>query len=100
NKGQKSIYNWFQPVGQKEYYEEEEYGEEIKYDSDVYDNMDDDNLIQIDKIDKNSDQEFQAISMDELDYIQYNKKQLICGKRVRGSGGVGMGEWEWNRGKE
>ncbi|RIB05663.1 hypothetical protein C2G38_2219046 [Gigaspora rosea] len=78
NEGQRTIYNWFQPVEQKEHYGEEEYNEEIEYDSDVYDNIDDDDLIQIDEIDKDSDQEFQAISMDELDYIQSNKKWLIC----------------------
>ncbi|RIB00689.1 hypothetical protein C2G38_2194279 [Gigaspora rosea] len=75
NEGQRTIYNWFQPVEQKEHYREEDYNEEIEYDSDVYDNMDDDDLIQIDEIDKDSDQKFQAISMDELDYIQSNKKR-------------------------
>ncbi|CAG8856505.1 18204_t:CDS:2, partial [Gigaspora margarita] len=63
---------------QKEHYREEEYNKEIEYDSDVYDNMDDDDLIQIDEINKDLDQEFQAISMDKLDYIQSNKKRLIC----------------------
>ncbi|CAG8788055.1 40577_t:CDS:2 [Gigaspora margarita] len=52
NEGQRTIYNWFQLVEQKKHYGEEEYNEEIEYDSDVYDNMDDDNLIQIDEIDK------------------------------------------------
>ncbi|CAG8583229.1 4262_t:CDS:2 [Gigaspora margarita] len=61
----------------KNHYGEEEYNEEIEYDSDVYNTMDDDNLIQINKIDKDLDQEFPAISMNELDYIQSNKKQLI-----------------------
>ncbi|CAG8837509.1 30108_t:CDS:1, partial [Gigaspora margarita] len=58
NKGQRTIYNWFQPVEQKEHYEEEEYNEEIEYDSDVYNNINDDDLIQINEIDKDSNQEF------------------------------------------
>ncbi|CAG8788506.1 42886_t:CDS:2, partial [Gigaspora margarita] len=78
NEGQRTIYNWFQPVEQKEHYGEEEYNEKIEYDSDVYDNMDNDDLIQIDEIDKDLNQEFQAISIDKLNYIQSNKKWLIC----------------------
>ncbi|CAG8831239.1 9725_t:CDS:2, partial [Gigaspora margarita] len=73
NEGQRTIYNWFQLVEQKEHYGEEEYNKEIEYDSDVYNNIDDNDLIQIDEIDKDLDQELQAISMDELDYIQFNK---------------------------
>ncbi|CAG8737139.1 21270_t:CDS:2 [Gigaspora margarita] len=65
-------------MNQKEHYGEEEYNKEIEYGFNIYNNMDDDNLIQIDKIDKDSDQEFQAISMNKLDYIQSNKKWLIC----------------------
>ncbi|CAG8600633.1 21664_t:CDS:2 [Gigaspora rosea] len=34
NKGQRTIYNRFQPVEQKEHYRKEEYNKEIKYDSD------------------------------------------------------------------
>ncbi|CAG8844299.1 31776_t:CDS:2, partial [Gigaspora margarita] len=63
---------------QKEHYREEEYNEEIEYDSDIYNNMNDNDLILIDEINKDLDQEFQAISMNELDYIQSNKKRLIC----------------------
>ncbi|CAG8856866.1 9476_t:CDS:1, partial [Gigaspora margarita] len=33
NKGQKTIYNWFQPVEQKEHYGEDKYNKEIEYDS-------------------------------------------------------------------
>ncbi|CAG8798525.1 14740_t:CDS:1, partial [Gigaspora rosea] len=58
NEEQRAIYNWFQPVEQKEHYKEAEYNEEIEYDTNIYDSMDNDDLIQIDKIDKDSDQEF------------------------------------------
>src|ERR1044071_2332333 len=42
DEGQRTIYNWFKPVELKQV---EEVEEEEEYDSDVYDNMDDDDLI-------------------------------------------------------
>ncbi|CAG8591445.1 21302_t:CDS:2, partial [Gigaspora rosea] len=60
NEGQRTIYNWFQPVKQNECIEKED-----KYDSDIYDNMDNDDLIQVNEIDNDSDQEFQAINIEE-----------------------------------
>ncbi|CAG8660669.1 3173_t:CDS:1, partial [Dentiscutata heterogama] len=82
-KRQRTIYNWFQPVIQKEHFEEEyvekEYAKEDEYDSDVYDNIDDNDLIQVNKIEKDSNQEFQAISIEErLDHTKDTKKWLIC----------------------
>ncbi|CAG8611340.1 28687_t:CDS:1, partial [Dentiscutata erythropus] len=50
----------FQLVKQDEYIEKKD-----KYDSDIYNNIDDDNLIQVDEIDNNLDQEFQAINIEE-----------------------------------
>ncbi|CAG8644443.1 14811_t:CDS:1 [Cetraspora pellucida] len=79
NEGQKTIYNWFQLVLQKEYfkeeYVEEEYAKKDEYDSDIYDNMEDNDLIQVAEIKKDSNQEFQAISIKErLDHIKDTKK--------------------------
>ncbi|CAG8844356.1 24804_t:CDS:1, partial [Gigaspora margarita] len=58
NERQRAIYNWFQPVKQNEHIEEED-----EYDSDIYNNIDDDNLIQI--VDNDANQKFQAINIEK-----------------------------------
>ncbi|CAG8461001.1 974_t:CDS:2, partial [Racocetra fulgida] len=74
NEGQRTIYNWFQLVKQNEYIEEED-----EYDLDIYDNMDDDDLIQVDKIENDSDNEFQAVNIKErFSNTKRIKKWLIC----------------------
>src|SRR3954454_2495341 len=63
DEGQRTIYNWFKP---KEV-ESIEIEEEEEYDSDIYDNMDDDDLIQIDElIDKNQIQELPALETSDV----------------------------------
>jgi hypothetical protein len=60
DEGQRSIYNWFKPAEGKQ--AEEQVEEEEEYDSDVYDNMDDDDLIQIDETTiEDQNQAFSAI---------------------------------------
>src|SRR5436190_23835049 len=75
DEGQRTIYNWFKPkeVEQIEVEEEEE------YDSDVYDNMDDDDLIQIDEpIDENQMQELPALETLNNVNAKNSKKRYYC----------------------
>ena len=79
DKGQRTIYNWFKPIEVKPVNQVEE--EEEEYDSDVYDNMDDDDLIQVDEVNENDqNQEILAINIEETsDNTRNAKKQkLIC----------------------
>src|SRR3954447_16180900 len=62
--GQRTIYSWFKPAELKQV---EQVEEEVEYDSDVYDNMDDDDLIQVDEINENDqNEEFSAIHIEEI----------------------------------
>ncbi|GBB95370.1 hypothetical protein RclHR1_02520005 [Rhizophagus clarus] len=72
DEGQRTLYNWFKPI---EIIEEEE-----EYESDVYDDMDDDDLIRIDEIDDDDqNQEFLDINVDEINNTGNPKKRkLIC----------------------
>jgi len=59
------IYNWFKPVELKQDEQIEE--EEEEYDSDIYDNMDDDDLIKVDEInDDDQNKKFSALDIEEI----------------------------------
>lgn len=77
DEGQRTIYNWFKPVELKQAIQVEE---EEEYDSDVYDNMDDDDLIQVDEVNENDqDEEFSALDIEEItDTRSTKKRKLIC----------------------
>src|SRR6266542_4987318 len=73
------IYNWFKPIEltQDEQIEEEE----EEYDLDIYDNMDDDDLIKVDEInDDDQNKKFSALDIEEIsDNTEHTKKRrLIC----------------------
>jgi len=81
DKGQRTIYNWFQPVELKQELKQAE--EEEEYDSDIYDDMDDDDLIQVDEENENdqNQEEFFAINIESetSDGINKTKKRkVIC----------------------
>jgi hypothetical protein len=74
--GQRTIYNWFKPVKVEQ--AEEQVEEEEEYDSDVYDNLDDDDLIQIDEI-INEDQNQKFLAIETLDVnVKNSKKRYYC----------------------
>ncbi|PKK60879.1 hypothetical protein RhiirC2_792662 [Rhizophagus irregularis] len=56
DEGQRTLYNWFKPT-------EVVVKEEGEYESNVYDNMDEDNLIQIDERNEDQNQEFSSIEI-------------------------------------
>src|SRR6266542_4188547 len=73
------IYNWFKLVELKQDEQIEE--EEEEYDSDIYDNMDNDDLIKVDEINNDDQNEkFSAFDIEEIsDNIEHTKKRrLIC----------------------
>ena len=79
DEGQRTIYNWFKPVEIKQAEQIKEIEEEEEYDSDVYDNMDEDDLIQVDEIDDDQDQEFLTIDIEETSNNSSNiKRRIIC----------------------
>jgi hypothetical protein len=73
---QRTIYNWFYPK------QVEQIEEEKEYDSDVYDNIDEDDLIQIDEINENNqNEELPAINIEEISDNMKNtnkKRRLVC----------------------
>src|SRR5947199_180118 len=78
DEGQRTIYNWFKPTKIKQVEEQVE-EEEEEYDSDVYDNMDDDNLIQIDEAKNDEDQDQEISSIETLDInAKTPKKRYYC----------------------
>jgi hypothetical protein len=72
DEGQRTLYNWFKPI--------EKIEEEEEYDSDIYNDMDDDDLIRIDEIDEDDqNQEFLDINIEETNNTRNTKKRkLIC----------------------
>jgi hypothetical protein len=77
DEGQRTIYNWFKPTKIKQV--EEQVEEEEEYDSDVYDNMDDDDLIQIDEAKNDEDQDQEISSIETLDINAKDpKKRYYC----------------------
>lgn len=77
-KGQRSIYNFYKPATQPENAE----SSEEEFDSDVYDNMDEDDLLQVDEID-NDDNNISIpplITKNNKKQIhQLKKRQVCCG---------------------
>src|SRR3989337_1402256 len=77
NERQRTIYNWFQPKQA----EQIEQTEEEEYDSDIYDNMDDDDLIQVDEINEDDQsQELPAVDIEEIsdNTSDTKRRKLIC----------------------
>src|SRR6266540_848700 len=73
------IYNWFKPVKLKQDEQIEE--EEEEYNSDIYDNIDDDDLIKVDEInDDDQNEKFSTLNIEEIsDNTEHTKKRrLIC----------------------
>jgi hypothetical protein len=80
DEGQRSIYNWFKPAEGKQ--AEEQVEEEEEYDSDVYDNMDDDDLIQIDETTiEDQNQAFSAIETLNVNAKDPKKRYYCIGLR-------------------
>src|SRR6266542_2682477 len=77
NEGQRTIYNWFKPVELKQDEQIEE--EEKEYDSDIYDNMNDDDLIKVDEINDNDQNEkFSAFNIEKIsDNTEHTKKKKL-----------------------
>ena len=75
DEGQRTIYNWFKLKKEKF---EEQIEDEEEYDSDIYDNMDDDDLIQIDET-LNEDQIQELSVIETLNVNEKNpKKRYYC----------------------
>ncbi|RGB31607.1 hypothetical protein C1646_763854 [Rhizophagus diaphanus] len=74
DEGQRTLYNWFKP---KEVVVEEE----EEYDSDVYDNMDEDDLIQIDERNEDQNQEFSSIEILNVNAKNPKKRYYCIGLR-------------------
>ncbi|CAB4415318.1 unnamed protein product [Rhizophagus irregularis] len=75
--GQRSIYNFYKPATQPENAE----SSEEEFDSDVYDNMDEDDLIQVDEIDNDGDILTPPLitNNNKKQIYQSKKRQVCCG---------------------
>uniref|UniRef100_U9TVV7 Uncharacterized protein n=1 Tax=Rhizophagus irregularis (strain DAOM 181602 / DAOM 197198 / MUCL 43194) TaxID=747089 RepID=U9TVV7_RHIID len=75
--GQRSIYNYFKPI---EKTNEDSREDDENWDSDIYDNMDEDDLLQIDEIeDEENDNVPSLININEdISNITKSNKRLIC----------------------
>lgn len=74
--GQRSIYNYFKPIEKTNEDSEEE---DEDWDSDIYDNMDEDDLLQIDEIDEENDNVPALININEdTSNITKSNKRFIC----------------------
>ncbi|PKC07816.1 hypothetical protein RhiirA5_376768 [Rhizophagus irregularis] len=74
DEGQRTLYNWFKPT-------EVVVEEKEEYDSDVYDNMDEDDLIQIDERNEDQNQEFSSIEILNVNAKNPPKKYYCIGLR-------------------
>ncbi|GET63656.1 hypothetical protein GLOIN_2v1427013 [Rhizophagus irregularis DAOM 181602=DAOM 197198] len=78
DEGQRTLYNWFKPKKERQIEEAKDVEEEEEYDSDVYDNMDDDDLIQIDET-LSEDQMQELSAIETLNINEKNtKKRYYC----------------------
>jgi transcription initiation factor IIF auxiliary subunit len=75
-KGQRSIYNYFKPIEKTN----EDSKDNENWDSDIYDNMDEDDLLQIDEIeDEENDNVPSLININEdISNLTKSNKRLIC----------------------
>jgi hypothetical protein len=71
------MYNFFKPISKKTEQEDTESSDE-EYNSDFYENLDDDDLLQVDEID--SENEAPNLSTDDENITQYSssKKRQTC----------------------
>lgn len=80
SEGQRSIYNYFQPSKDNHQDKRNESSDE-EWDSDVYDNMDDDDLLQVDEIAEQSEETVASrLYIDDETFLSDNdtQKRFVC----------------------